>query len=147
MTENVSVEALVLARAIVDAAAEKKAEDIVLLDLRALSTVADYFVICSGGSERQLKAIADSIDEQIGKSTGYGPKSVSGASGGGWVLMDYIDVVVHIFLPSQREYYNLESLWQKAPVLLRMQYPHGSCRESKKKARRKRKKAGFRAAI
>jgi ribosome-associated protein len=111
MTENVSAEALVLARAIVAAASEKKAENIVLLDLRALSTVADYFVICSGGSERQLKAIADGIDEM----------SVSGASGGGWVLMDYTDVVVHIFLPSQRTYYNLEALWQKAPVLLRLQ--------------------------
>jgi len=121
MTENVSAEALVLARAIVAAASEKKAENIVLLDLRALSTVADYFVICSGGSERQLKAIADGIDEMIGKSTGRGPKSVSGASGGGWVLMDYTDVVVHIFLPSQRTYYNLEALWQKAPLLLRLQ--------------------------
>jgi ribosome-associated protein len=121
MVENVGAEALVLARAIVAAASEKKAEDIVLLDLRTLSTFADFFVICSGGSERQLKAIADGIDEQIGRSTGRGPKSTIGAGGGGWVLMDYSDVVVHVFLPSQRAYYNLEALWAKAPVLLRLQ--------------------------
>ncbi len=121
MSENVSADALVLARAIVDAAAEKKADDTVLLDLRTLSTVADYFVICSGGSERQLKAIADGIEESLGRSAHIKPKAVIGTSGGGWVLMDYIDVVVHIFLPSQRAYYSLEALWQQAPVLLRVQ--------------------------
>jgi ribosome-associated protein len=121
MTDTVSVEALTLARAIVSAAADKKAENLVLLDLRALSTVADYFVICSGGSERQLRAIADGIDEAIGKEHRAKPTSVTGTAGGGWVLMDYSAVVVHIFLPSQRAYYNLEALWQKAPVLLRVQ--------------------------
>ncbi|MCX7141118.1 MAG: ribosome silencing factor, partial [Proteobacteria bacterium] len=77
------------------------------------------FVICSGGSERQLKAIADGIEESLGRSAHIKPKAVIGTSGGGWVLMDYIDVVVHIFLPSQRAYYSLEALWQQAPVLLR----------------------------
>jgi len=121
MTDTVSVDALTLARSIVTAAAEKKADNLVLLDLRALSTIADYFVICSGGSERQLRAIAEGIDEMIGKEHHVSPTSVTGTSSGGWALMDYSAVVVHIFLPSQRAYYNLEALWQKAPVLLRMQ--------------------------
>ena len=121
MPATVSVDALALARLAVAAAADKKAENLLLLDLRTLSTVADYFVICSGGSERQLRAIADGIDEALGKSHQLSPKSITGTAGGGWVLMDYTDVIVHIFLPSQRAYYNLEALWQKAPVLLRMQ--------------------------
>jgi ribosome-associated protein len=121
MIDPATADALSLARAATEAAAEKKAENIVLLDLRTLSTVTDFFVICSGGSERQLRAIADGIDEMLGKSHRRSSKSVTGSVGSGWVLMDYTDVIVHIFLPSQRAYYNLETLWQQAPVLLRMQ--------------------------
>lgn len=121
MPATVSVDALGLARLCVAASADKKAENIVLLDLRALSTIADYFVICSGGSERQLRAIAEGIDESLSKNQKISPKSITGIGGGGWALMDYTDVIVHIFLPSQRVYYNLEALWQQAPVLLRMQ--------------------------
>ncbi len=121
MTDVAPVDALTLAHATAAAAADKKAENILLLDLKTLSTVADYFVICSGGSERQLRAIAEGIDDAMGKTYRLSPRSISGISGGGWVLMDFTDVIVHIFLPTQRNYYNLEMLWQQAPVLLRMQ--------------------------
>jgi ribosome-associated protein len=121
MTERRSAEPLALARAALSAAADKKAEKLLLLDLRSLSSFADYFVICTGGSERQLRAIADGVDEALRKEFGIHPQSVSGITGGGWALMDFSSVIVHIFLPSQRDYYNLEALWQKAPVVLRMQ--------------------------
>jgi ribosome-associated protein len=121
MTDPAGAEALKLARAAAAAAADKKAENILILDLRALSAFADYFVICSGGSERQLGAIADGIDEALQRDLGVRPRSGANNSGGGWVLVDYTDVVVHIFLPSQRQYYNLEALWQQAPAVLRVQ--------------------------
>ena len=120
MTEIANAAVMTLARDIVSAAGDVKAENVLLLDLRTLSTVADYFVICSGGSERQLKAIADRIEESLLKNHKVKPKTVSGSTSGGWVLMDYYSIVVHVFLPSQRAYYNLEALWQKAPVMLRM---------------------------
>jgi ribosome-associated protein len=121
MTSPSAQDSLTLARTIVNAAAEKKAENILLLDLRTLSTVADYFVVCSGSSERQLRAIAEGIEESVYKECQVDVHHVEGLNGGGWILLDYRDVVVHIFLPSQRSYYNLEGLWSKAPVLLRMQ--------------------------
>jgi ribosome-associated protein len=105
----------------VDAAADKKAENILLLDLRELSMVADYFVICSGSNDRQLRAIADGIDDVLRKEQKIRPHHVEGSDVGGWVLMDYGDLIIHIFAPSHRAHYNLESLWAKAPVLLRMQ--------------------------
>ncbi len=111
---------LAVARLAVDAAADKKAENILLLDLRTHSMVTDFFVICSGNSDRQLNAIASSIDEAIGKEYKLAPHHVEGTDTGGWVLMDYGDVIVHIFAPSRRAHYNLEGLWAKAPVLLKM---------------------------
>ncbi len=111
---------LSIARLAVDAAADKKAENIQLLDLRDLSMVADYFVICSGSSDRQLRAIANSIDDVLSKEHRIAPHHVEGTDSGGWVLMDYGDVIIHIFAPSQRAYYNLEGLWASAPILLKM---------------------------
>ena len=119
MKLHVAQDALTLARSIVAAAADKKAENIVLLDLRGISTFTDYFVVCSGMSERQLRAIADNIQEKIAPEFGE-PRHVEGLNGSGWILMDYGDVVAHIFLPSLRSHYNLEALWAKAPTLLRM---------------------------
>ncbi|MCS6774760.1 MAG: ribosome silencing factor [Anaerolineae bacterium] len=111
---------LALARAIAAAASEKKAKDIVLLDLTGFPTITDYFVICTGLSERQLQGIAQGIEEKVGPQYGA-PRNIEGLGGGGWVLMDYGGVVAHIFSPSMRAYYNLEGLWSKAPVLLRVQ--------------------------
>ena len=121
MTLRPAEDSLSIARTVVAAAADKKAENILLLDLRELSSVADYFVVCSGSNERQLRAIAESIDEKVRDTFNQHPHHVEGASGGGWVLVDYGDVIVHIFSPTTRAFYKLESLWNKAPVMLRMQ--------------------------
>lgn len=107
-----------LARRVVDLAEDKQAEDIILLDIRNQSTIADYFVICSAGNERQLQAIVEHIDETVQKEFKCDPR-VEGAAGTGWVVMDYGDIIIHVFDPDQREYYRLERLWSKAsPVVV-----------------------------
>jgi len=100
---------------------DKKGENIVLTDLRAMTTVTDYFVICDAPSDRQLNAIADNIREEIKTKYKQLPFRIEGRGEGGWVLMDYGRVIVHLFSPQLREYYDLEGLWKDAPVLLRMQ--------------------------
>jgi len=116
-----TVDTLTLARHAVDAAADKKAEHILLLDLRGLSLVADYFVICSAATDRQLRAITDNIDDVLRIEHHTRPHHIEGVDSGGWVLMDYGDLIIHAFTPSQRMHYNLEELWSQAQVLLRMQ--------------------------
>jgi ribosome-associated protein len=106
-----------LARAIVDYAADRKALDIVQLDLRGMIGYTDYFVICSGRTERQTKAIHDAIHEGLKSRHGRLPERVEGLPGARWILMDYLDVVVHVFVPEIREYYRLEQLWGEAPAL------------------------------
>jgi ribosome-associated protein len=114
------LQSLELAKKIVNAIADKKGSDIVLLDLRSISLLADYFVICSGESERQVKAIVDEVTKKI-KEEGVGPLQIEGDSSSGWVLMDYGDVIVHVFAPAVRSYYQLEELWSDALVVVRMQ--------------------------
>jgi ribosome-associated protein len=106
-----------LAQEIVEYAADRKALDIVQLDLRSMIGYTDYFVICSGRSERQAKAIHDAIYEGLKSAHGRLPERVEGLPGARWILMDYLDVVVHVFVPDTREYYRLEQLWGEAPVL------------------------------
>lgn len=122
-TKQTTIEIGALAREIVDLIADKKGENIVLLDLRGRTIIADYFVICSGGSERQLKAIVDGVTEELRKDYDIKPRSVEGNAETGWVLIDYVDIVVHAFAPEVRAYYNLEEFWtaQDANVLLKMQ--------------------------
>jgi ribosome-associated protein len=110
-----------LARGIVDLIADKKGSDIVLLDIRRVSLLADYFVICSGDSERQLRAILDEILEKVKKERGIVPLNVEGVISSGWVLVDYGSVIVHIFAPSLREYYSLEKLWSEGTMVVRVQ--------------------------
>lgn len=112
--------ALELARRIVDVAEEKKAADIVLLDLTALTTLADYFVICSGGSERQLDAIADGVISAL-RDEKSRPIGREGTPASHWVLIDYGSVVLHVFTPPEREYYGLEKHWGEAKTILRVQ--------------------------
>lgn len=112
--------ALALARRIVDLAADRKASDVVLLAVSRLTTVADYFVICSGGSERQLNAIADGIIEPL-KGEGHRLIGREGAAGAHWLLLDFGAVIVHIFADPERQFYQLERLWVDAPTLLRLQ--------------------------
>jgi len=111
---------LELARRIVDLAEDKKAADIVLLDLTALTTLADYFVICSGGSERQLDAIADGIVGPL-RDEKTKPFGREGTPISHWVLLDYGSVVVHILTPPERDYYGLEKHWAEAKTILRVQ--------------------------
>ena len=116
-TERSSLE---IARRIVELAEDKKAADIVLLDLSGLTTLADYFVIASGGSDRQLEAIADGIvsgmrDEKVK------PFGREGTAASHWVLVDFGSVIVHVFTPPERDYYQLEKAWSEAKTILRVQ--------------------------
>jgi ribosome-associated protein len=105
-----------LAREIIEYAADRKAIDIVQLDLRGMIGYTDYFVICSGRTERQTKAIHDAIYAGLKSAHRRLPERVEGLRGARWILMDYLDVVVHVFVPETREYYRLEQLWGEAPA-------------------------------
>ena len=105
-----------LVEAISALAQEKKAIDVVVLDLREVVGYTDYFVICSGNTSRQTKAIHDGILEALKRDHGLLPRRVEGAGGAEWILMDYLDVVAHIFTPQAREYYRLEDLWGEVPA-------------------------------
>ena len=107
-----------LARKVVDIAEDRKAEDIVMLDIRKVSVIADYFVICTGTGDRHVKAIAKEIDEKLGDE-GKNPVSIEGIVEAKWVLLDYGDVLVHIFDQETRDFYKLEQLRVGAqPVLV-----------------------------
>jgi len=112
--------ALALARRIAELASDKKAADIVLLEIGGLTALADYFVICSGSSERQLGAIADGIAEGL-RDEGVKPIGREGSSSAHWMLLDFGAVIVHIMAPPERDFYQLERLWAEAPILLRVQ--------------------------
>jgi ribosome-associated protein len=105
-----------LARAIAAYAEDKKASDIVELDLREVVGYTDFFVICTGGSERQTKAIHDGIHQGLKDEHGLLPRRVEGLSESRWILMDYLDVVVHVFTPDTRDFYRLEQLWGEVPA-------------------------------
>jgi ribosome-associated protein len=106
-----------VAGAIIELAADRKAVDIVQLDLRGMISYTDYFVICTGRSDRQCKAIHDGIHMGMKDDHGLLPRRVEGLTQSRWVLMDYLDVIVHVFTPELREYYRLEQLWGEAPAL------------------------------
>jgi len=108
-----------LARKIVDLAGDKQATDILLLDTREVCTFTDYFVICSGESNRQIKAIVDNISISL-KKEDILPIHEEGTADSGWILLDYGSIIVHIFSPLERDYYQLEKLWEKAPVKVRV---------------------------
>jgi ribosome-associated protein len=95
-------------------ALELKADDVIVLDLRGISSATDHFLLASGRSDTQVKAIADHITDEL-KKEGVRPAHVEGKQTGRWVLLDYIDFVVHVFHPQAREFYQLENLWGDAP--------------------------------
>jgi ribosome-associated protein len=108
-----------LARRIASAALDKKARDVIVLDMRGVVTYTDFFVICTGNTERQTQAIEDSIYQRL-KHWDQGrviPERVEGRAEARWILMDYLDCVVHIFTPAARDYYRLETLWGEVPAL------------------------------
>lgn len=104
-----------LALAIATAADSKKASDIVIVDMRGLVAYTDYLVIATGQTPRQTKAICDEIRKQVKETTGVFARRVEGDREADWVLMDYIDVVVHVFTPEARDFYRLDRLWREAP--------------------------------
>lgn len=117
-TGGITLEANELARQIVEIASDRKAEDIVMLDISKVSIIADYFVICTGTSDRHVRAIAKDIDEKLGHEK-VNPLNIEGMAEAKWVLVDYGSVLVHVFDTSTREYYRLEQLWSEAkPVLV-----------------------------
>jgi ribosome-associated protein len=108
-----------LARRIADAALDKKAQELVVLDMRGVVAYTDFFVIATGNTERQTQAIEDAIYQQLKHSEEVRvlPERVEGHGEARWILMDYLDCVVHIFTPSARDYYRLETLWGEVPAL------------------------------
>jgi ribosome-associated protein len=113
--------ALELAHTIVETLDEKKGDDILLLDLVGVCSFTDYFVICTAGSERTLKALADEVHARVKEKHSKNPYSIEGDASSGWILIDYGDVILHLFSGDLRSYYKLEELWQEGKVLLRIQ--------------------------
>ena len=109
-----------MARRVVEAAGTKQASDIVLLDMKGVCSFADYFVICSGDSERQIKTIYEEIGHVL-KGVGILPHHREGTIDSGWLLIDFGDVIVHIFTPFEREHYQLDRLWHQASIMVRIQ--------------------------
>jgi ribosome-associated protein len=118
-TESSEVDPSELAHLIVDIATDKKANDIVMLRTAEVTSMADFFVICSGRSDRQVQALARSIVDRL-REQGVRPLGVEGLSSGRWVLVDYASVIVHLFTPPEREYYGLERLWSGAAPVVRI---------------------------
>ncbi len=106
---------------LVDTIEDKKGSNIVLLDLEEHNVFADYFLICDGGNERQLKALAENIASDAKQKADIKTLGIEGDSTAGWVLIDFGDLVVHVFSPEKRRYYSLEEIWDRAHVVMRMQ--------------------------
>jgi ribosome-associated protein len=103
------------ARRIAELAQEKLARDVVILDMRPACSYTDYFVLCTGGNPRQTKAIFDGVYEQLKRGERVLPQSVAGVEQATWIVVDYLDVVLHVFTPEARDYYRLEELWGDVP--------------------------------
>lgn len=116
---EVPADATELAHRIVEIASDKKGNDIVMLRTAELTTMADFFVICSGRSDRQVAALSGAIVEELRKE-GIRPIGVEGRASSRWVLLDFGSVIVHVFAPEEREYYGLERLWGKAAKVVRV---------------------------
>ncbi|PYK67912.1 MAG: ribosome silencing factor [Verrucomicrobia bacterium] len=106
-----------LAKSCAELASNKKAEDVVILDLRTISTFTDFFVICSATSEPQLKAIASEIETHLREDHAIRPVAIDGFPASQWIVLDYLQVVVHVFHRDKRAYYSLEDLWGDAPLV------------------------------
>lgn len=105
-----------IAESAVRCALEKKAQDVALMDMREATIICDYFIIATGTSRPHNRAIADHIQQTLKNDLDVTDKRIQGKRSGGWILMDYKSVVIHVFLENLREYYNLEELWQRAPI-------------------------------
>jgi ribosome-associated protein len=110
------IDSVALANRVAEIASDRKAIDIRVLDLRGIVGYTDFFVICSGNSERQTKAIHDAVYQTLKDEQGLLPRRSEGSRESRWILLDYLDCVVHIFTPAAREFYRLENLWGEAPA-------------------------------
>ena len=110
------METIELVRKVVDALEDKKAEDVTVIDSREISTIADYFVIASGSNANQLTAMEDAVDEAMYKN-GVHQKQVEGSNNSTWILMDYQDIIVHIFSEEDRQFYDLERMWRDGKIV------------------------------
>ena len=106
-----------------DAASSKKAERIVILDVSELLVITDYFLVCNGSNDRQVRTIADEVEKRLRESRNVKPFRREGEREGRWILLDYVDFVVHVFGPEERDYYDLDRLWADAP---RVSYEDGA---------------------
>ena len=111
-----SIDSVALADRVAEIASDRKALDIRVLDLRGIVAYTDFFVVCSGNSERQTKAIHDAIHQSLKDEQGLLPRRSEGSGEARWILRDYLDCVVHIFTPAAREFYRLDNLWGEAPA-------------------------------
>ena len=109
-----------LAKFVIDVASEKQASNVVMLDMREMPSFTDYFIILTADSQRQMNSILEDIEKSL-KRERIDPHHVEGSTDSGWILMDYGDLVVHIFSLEEREYYSLEQLWSRASVIFRIQ--------------------------
>ena len=116
---EIPADAAELAHRIVEIASDKKGNDIIMLRTAELTSMADFFVICSGRSDRQVNALASAIVGEL-RDEGIRPMGLEGRQSARWVLLDYGTVIVHIFAPEEREYYGLERLWSKAAQVVRI---------------------------
>jgi ribosome-associated protein len=118
--EGRSLDSTELAKIIAEVAADKKASDVVVLDIRELSVLADYFVICTGANARQIQAIADAVEEKL-SDLKTPTRAFEGSANSGWMLLDCGDIILHIFGPMERDFYRLERLWSDTPTLVYVQ--------------------------
>lgn len=133
--KQLTVAGIDFARQVARLAAENRAEDVVILDLRNLSAISDFFVIATGTSDRQMRAVADAVEE-YGRGIGQRVFGRSGYENATWVLVDYVDVVLHLFDAQRRQYYDLELLWGDAP---RVEWEQATAEQSSEQRKTKRK--------
>ncbi len=114
------METIDLAHSIVDALSNKKGSDILLLDIREQSILADYFLLCSAENTPQLKAIVNEVTQTTKEIAGIQPQGLEGEAENGWMLIDYENIIIHLFHPDVRQYYNLEELYRQAHIVIRM---------------------------
>ena len=120
MVEQIDNAASDAARLTLEVASEKNATDIILMDMRSVCSFTDYFVVLTAESRRQMQALAGDIDDTLRK-LGTKANHIEGSSEGGWILLDYVDFIVHVFSPEERHNYQIESYWRNAPVIFRIQ--------------------------
>ena len=107
-----------LARMACEALEDKKALDVKIIDIEQVSTLADYFIIASGTNRNQVQAMADNVEEMLGRA-GYEPKQIEGYQTANWILLDYADIIVHVFDEENRLFYDLERIWRDGSVIAR----------------------------